>query len=70
MQAQELAEKWLAAKQAEEVAKSLRSKAEEELLAVLPAREEGTTTTALPNGLRVKTTGKMSYKADLELLKS
>ena len=70
MEAQKLAEKWLAAKQAEEVAKNLRLSIEKDLLEVIPAREEGSQTTELANGMRVKTTGKMTYKADIDLLKA
>lgn len=70
MEATTLAEKWLAAKAAEEVAKNLRLSVEAELLKLVPAREEGSLTTELPNGFRVRTTGKMSYKADIELLKA
>ncbi|CAB4166153.1 hypothetical protein UFOVP840_16 [uncultured Caudovirales phage] len=70
MEAQTLAEKWLAAKAAEEVAKNLRLSVEAELLKVVPAREEGTQTTELGNGMRIKTTGKMSYKGDIDLLKA
>lgn len=70
MEAQTLAEKWLAAKAAEEVAKNLRLSVEDQLLQLLPAREEGSQTTELANGLKIRTTGKMTYKADLELLKA
>lgn len=70
MEAQTLAEKWLAAKAAEEVAKNLRLSVEAELLKVIPAREEGSRTTDLGNGMRVTTTGKMTYKADIDLLKA
>lgn len=70
MEAQTLAEKWLAAKQAEEVAKNLRLSIEKDLLQVIPSRDEGSQTTELPNGMRVKTTGKMTYKADIDLLKA
>lgn len=70
MEAQTLAEKWLAAKAAEEVAKNLRLSVEAELLKVIPAREEGSRTTDLGNGMRVTTTGKMTYRADIELLKA
>lgn len=70
MEAQTLAERWLAAKQAEEVAKNLRLEIEAGLLKLIPAREEGSQTTELPNGMKVRTTGKLTYKADIELLKA
>lgn len=70
MEAQTLAERWLAAKQAEEVAKNRRLEIEASLLKLIPAREEGSQTTELPNGMKVRTTGKLTYKADIELLKA
>jgi len=51
------------AKRAEDAAKKARVEIEERILAVAPAREEGSTTTEAA-GFKVTTTGKLSYKAD------
>lgn len=45
-------------------AKKRRVELEERILALAPAREEGSETTALANGFKLTTTGKLSYKAD------
>jgi len=51
------------AKRAEDAAKKARVEIEERILAVAPAKEEGSTTTEAA-GFKVTTTGKLSYKAD------
>ena len=63
-----LAERWLEAKEAEREANAARIKIEEEILTLAPAKEEGSDSRLLPNGLKLKTTGKLIYKADLEKL--
>jgi hypothetical protein len=65
---EQLAGDWLAAKTAEQQAISRRLEVEKAILELLPAREEGSETTLLSNGLRVKTQGKLNYKADVERL--
>jgi hypothetical protein len=64
-----LARKWLAAKQAERDAAAHRIAVEEEILKVFPAREEGSETVTTHSGLKIRTTGKVTYKADLNALK-
>ena len=60
---------FIEAKRAEEAAKAKRIEIEERILAVAPAKEEGSTTTEAA-GFKVTTTGKLSYKADdLEALR-
>lgn len=65
---EQLAADWLAAKRVEQEAVTRRVQLEEELLRVIPNKEEGRATTQLSNGLRVVATGKMNYKADVERL--
>ena len=64
----ELALKWSIAKQKENAARDQRVEIEEEILALHPAREEGSETFATPQGAKISLTGKMTYKADLEKL--
>lgn len=64
----ELALKWSIAKQKEEAARLERIGIEEQLLALHPAKEEGSETFQTPNGVKIKLTGKLTYKADLEKL--
>ena len=63
-----LAAEWLAAKRVEQEAVLRRVQLEEQLLRVIPNKEEGRATTQLSNGLRIVATGKMNYKADVERL--
>jgi len=65
---EELARDWLAAKRAELDAANRRLQIEQDLLKLLPAKEEGRAATVLTNGMRVVSTGKMTYKADIERL--
>lgn len=65
---EQLAADWLAAKRVEQEAVTRRVQLEEELLRVIPNKEEGRATTQLSNGLRIVATGKMNYKADVERL--
>lgn len=70
MQAQDLAAAWMAAKQNELQALQTRLDIEQQMVKLLEVREEGSTTHTMPNGLKVKLTGKVIYKADMELLKA
>ena len=65
---EQLAQDYIAAKAAESTANKARVAIEEQLIATLGAREEGSQTHELTNGLKVTITGKLSYKADMELL--
>lgn len=68
--AERLAAEWLAAKKIEQQATENRIDIEKKILALIPAKEEGSSTTKLANGLSVKVTGKLSYKANIESLRS
>jgi len=68
MTAEELAAEWLSAKRAELEATNRRVQIENDILKLCPPREEGSATTVLTNGVRVKTTGKLTYKADIDRL--
>jgi hypothetical protein len=61
----ELALKWSIAKQREEAAKADRIAIEEQILKIHAAKEEGSETVTTPNGVKVRLTGKLTYKADL-----
>lgn len=64
-----LVEQYIDAKAAEDAAKKKRVELEERILALSPAREEGSETTAAGR-FKVTTTGKLAYKADdLEALR-
>ena len=63
-----LAERWLETKEAERKANADRIKIEEEILTHIAAKEEGSDSRLLSNGLKLKITGKLTYKADLEKL--
>jgi hypothetical protein len=66
----DLVEAYVQAKKAEDAAKKHRVEIEDRILALAPAREEGSETTTLNNGFKLTTTGKLSYKADdLEALR-
>lgn len=67
-QLEHLAERLLEAKDAEREATAARIEIEEEILILVPAREEGSDSRLLSNGLKLKTTGKLIYKVDLEKL--
>jgi hypothetical protein len=54
---------WIEAKRQEDAAKQHRLQIEERILAVQPAREEGSTTVEAA-GFKVTLTGSLSYKAD------
>jgi hypothetical protein len=67
---QELAATWLQAKADETAANARRLETEEEILKLLPAKEEGKTTTPISNSTRISTTGKLSFKADVAALQA
>ena len=67
---QELAATWLQAKADETAANARRLEAEEEILKLLPAKEEGKTTTPISNTTRISTTGKLSFKVDVAALQA
>ena len=64
----DLANQWRIAKEKEESAKQLRIFLENEILKLHPAREEGSETFNTPAGFKVKLTGKLSYKVELDKL--
>lgn len=64
----ELAIKWSIAKQKENAARDERVAIEEQILALHPAREEGSESFATPQGVKIQLTGKLTYKADLDKL--
>ena len=68
MNAEQLAQQWIAAKREEQAAMVRRVEIEQEILKLHPAREEGSDTTILSNGFKLKTTGKLTYKADVDRL--
>ena len=63
-----LALKWSIAKQKEDAAREERVSVEQEIIALHPAREEGSETFATPMGVKISLTGKLTYKADLAKL--
>lgn len=64
----DLANQWRIAKEKEESAKNLRIFLENEILKLHPAREEGSESFTTPAGFKVKLTGKLSYKVQLDKL--
>lgn len=68
MTAEKLAAEWLEAKRAEQEATSRRIAIESDLLKLVTTKPEGSSTTTLTNGVKVKTTGKLSYKTDVDKL--
>ena len=65
-----LAEQWIVVKEAERAANAERLRIEDKLLALIPAKEEGSITQAISDRYKLKATGKLSYKADLDQLKA
>lgn len=63
-----LSQEWLIVKEKERKANAERLAIEIQILKLAPAREEGSTSLTLSNGVRIKATGKLSYKADLDKL--
>jgi hypothetical protein len=68
MTAEKLAADWLAAKREEIEATNRRLQIESDILKLMPAKEEGSSSTVLGNGWRVKTTGKLTYRAEIDRL--
>lgn len=64
----ELALLWDIAKDKEDAAKEERISIENQMLALHPAKEEGSTTVTTERGVKVTMTGKLSYKTDLAKL--
>jgi hypothetical protein len=60
----QLVESWISAKADEERANSRRVEIEEQILALCPAKPEGSSSTKLANGLTLVTTGRMSYSCE------
>lgn len=60
----ELAIKWSIAKQKEDKARDERVDVERQIIALHPAREEGSETFATPQGVKISLTGKLTYKVD------
>lgn len=63
-----LAQDWLDAKAEENAARAKRIEIEEELLSILPCREEGSQTSKLENGMRVVTEGRLTRSIDAKAL--
>lgn len=66
--AEQLAQEWLDAKAEENAARAKRIEIEEELLSLLPCREEGSQTNKLGNGMRVVTEGRLTRSIDAKAL--
>ncbi len=64
----QLATLWAIAKQKEDAARDERVGIEKQILALHPAREEGSETFATPAGAKITLTGKVSYKANVDTL--
>lgn len=65
---EQLAEMLITAKKVEADANKARVEIEQKLIETLGSKEEGSQTHELNNGLKVTVTGKLTYKADMELL--
>lgn len=63
----ELSAAWLAAKKAELIANENRVNIEKDLIALIGSREEGSQSTEVDE-FKITTTGKLSYKADVDKL--
>lgn len=59
---------WAAAKEREDAARDERVEIENKILALHPAREEGSETFATPAGVKITLTGKVTYKSDIDKL--
>jgi hypothetical protein len=62
--------KWQQAKQREFEARDERVGIEEQILALYPAREEGSSTVETDLGTKIRLTGKLTYKVDVIALHS
>lgn len=64
----ELATLWVNAKQKEDAGRDDRVAIEKLIIAMHPAREEGSETFATPGGAKISLTGKLTYKVDVHQL--
>lgn len=64
----QLATLWAIAKGKEDDARNERIEIENKILAAHPAKEEGSETVATPTGTKIKLTGKLTYKANIDAL--
>lgn len=64
----QLAVEWAAAKEREDDAKAERILVEEKILALHPAKPEGSESFSTPGGAKVTLTGKVTYKVDIDKL--
>jgi hypothetical protein len=62
---QELTKEWMGAKADERLANLRRITVEEQILKMCEHKEEGSVTTDAGDGIKITTTGKVTYKADL-----
>lgn len=60
----DLVHQYINSKHAEEGAKKIRLGLEERILALAPAKEEGSSTITLGNGFKLTITGKLTYSCD------
>jgi hypothetical protein len=67
---EELVDQLIGAKSAERNATAQRVAIEEQIIAQLGKRDEGSQTHELISGMKVTITGKLSYKADMEKLQA
>ena len=64
----DLSQKWFLAKEAERAANAERLIIEQSIIALCQTKEEGSSTQDIGDGVKITTTGKLTYKADLALL--
>lgn len=64
----QLATLWHQAKAQEDAAREQRIDIEQKILALHPAKEEGSETFETPAGVKITLVGKVSYKADVDQL--
>jgi hypothetical protein len=60
----ELVAEFIAAKHAETQATEKRTRLEQQILALSPAKEEGSSTVTLASGMKLTVTGKLTYSVD------
>jgi hypothetical protein len=65
---EELVDQFIGAKAAETAATKQRIAIEEQMIALLGKREEGSETHELSNGFKITITGKQTYSADIDAL--
>jgi len=64
----ELTNEWLSAKADERLANIRRVTIEDAILQIVEHKEEGSMTTDIGDGIKITTTGKLSYKVDVQML--